>query len=209
MRHNNISDPMKDLLSARKVNRLDRYQLENTIKPNTVSSHSHWVTIIAMLIYKDVNQHFKVNELTSLDYTRILEMATFHDLGECSSGDIDHSVKRAGVVDKAREKEYLKERFRESRLFVDFLNDIVIDHNDDQYLYWEKRLVKCADMLEHLLYCYEEQELFGNRSMEEPIKVGVEFILEEFKLFYRKSKTVSLIVDNCRETYQVDIAGAV
>jgi len=196
-RLNKFDSPFKDLLQARKLNRLERYQLENTITSNNVSGHTHWVLILSLIIKDQIEPYIKKTYHRSISYKVLVEMATFHDLGECVTGDMDYIAKKAGVLDTKGEAEFIWNRFHSSDIFSKYLDSIMVDQIEEGEWDWEKNIVKCADMLEHLIYCYEEQELFGNRSMFEPLTKGVEVVRDQFKEVYMQSDIVQEITDRC------------
>lgn len=197
MRVNNFPNEFKDLLASRKLSRIDRYQLENTIKPCYVTTHSYWVLVLSLIIKDQAEMFLKKKYNRSIDYRTIVEMATFHDMGESVTGDADHIVKRAGVINGEEEERFIRERFENSKIFGKYLSSILMDNNEDRAL--EKAIVKCADILEHLIFCYEEQEIFGNKSMYEPIAKGVEIVWEKHRDLYTGSSLVRQITDHCEK----------
>ncbi len=116
---------------------------------DTVASHSHHVSIIAYCIAQMEN-------LTHEQALKALAMATFHDLAEARTGDLDFVAKHYGEIkeEKAVDDQFNGFEFGESlkRLLKDYEERISI----------EAKCAKDADSLEQL---YQEWVLMwqGNK----------------------------------------------
>lgn len=117
----------------------------------SVSSHSYFVSLITM----DLCRHYKVSPETQL---QCLQWAILHDIPEIYTGDIFTTVK----IDHPEFREYLK------NLEDAYYRKLGYPIEDDFDLV-ARYIVKMADNLDVVMFCYIEQEL-GTKGEYEKIK---------------------------------------
>jgi len=85
--------------------------------------------LILKLLFKEIN----------IDWDKVLKMSMIHDLAEISVGDIPTPEKKS--LDKTREKNVLKEMFKELDLPVEWVEEII------NYNSLEGIIVKISDLI--------------------------------------------------------------
>jgi len=85
--------------------------------------------LILKLLFKEIN----------IDWDKVLKMSMIHDLAEISVGDIPTPEKKS--LDKTREKNVLKEMFKELGLPVEWVEEII------NYNSLEGIIVKISDLI--------------------------------------------------------------
>ena len=114
---------------------------------DSVAAHSHLVTLISLLVVKQVG-----NKFGPISLERVLAMATLHDLSECVTGDLESGFKRR-LESKPDQKRLLDQLEQEA--FADLVGDISTP-NELTELFQEysdlktkeSKIVKFADVLE-------------------------------------------------------------
>ncbi len=134
----------------RQAGRIVRYHTHPTIQPQTVAAHSHGVAMIVWRIYGD-----KVS-------SNLLMAALTHDLAEKAIGDVPAPVKwnNPGLMTEFRR---LEDQYNK------------LNHIDFALTEEESLILKIADTLELLEYCYDEFSM-GNKGIQEIIDRGKEHL---------------------------------
>jgi 5'-deoxynucleotidase len=154
-----ISDVATDV---RRLDYVTRYSSIPVTTPETVATHSYWVSVYSLLIHRQLMSG-SVFPLDALEHA-ILVKALFHDAAECVTGDLVRTFKYSSVnlrkeADLAEESlaKRLPERVQRAFDPVGKLND-----HDRAYV---KDVVKAADFLSLMLYMNRER-MRGNRDVE-------------------------------------------
>lgn len=184
------------LIHSRKINGITRYSLEHVVRPSSVSEHSYWVTILALLIADEVRPYYASQNQT-INLSSVVKWGLFHDMGEGVEDDIDFHAKRS-IVNKDSSRKLLMENFSQS-IYEKYFHYLVDDSEIETSV--EYQIMKIADICEHLLYCWEEVNFRGNRALREPITTGLE-VLEENDEIMRNSELIYSIYKNLQETLQ-------
>lgn len=147
------------------ISRLDyvvRYNSIPTRNRETVSQHSYWVSMYAMLIHRMLKKAHP--ELPDVEH-QILRAAIVHDIGECVTGDVVRTFKYAtpefkDAVDKAEMQmvdEYLPQQIKE--IVADSEADLA--STEGQYI---KDVLKAADFLSLWMFMNREHN-HGNAEI--------------------------------------------
>lgn len=107
---------------------------------DTVASHSHHVSIIAYCIARMEN-------LTHEEAIKSMAMATFHDLPEARTGDLDFVAKHYGETDDAKA---ISDQFADLP-FADDLKNLMTEYENRDTL-----ISKCAKDADSLEQMYQE-----------------------------------------------------
>lgn len=146
------TDDLDRIQQFRHGGQVKRYHTWPTLREQSVGAHSHGVAMIIM-------------QLT--DYTAspfLLMAALAHDIAEAWTGDMPAQVKwRSAALKEALAVE--EERINND-LNINF--EQALDIN-------EQMLLKAADMLDLMFYCYEERAL-GNLNMDKVMQNGYDWM---------------------------------
>jgi 5'-deoxynucleotidase YfbR-like HD superfamily hydrolase len=148
-----LNDIFRFLCIAKQAAGVGRFHTVRTITQNRVDGHSWGVAVLCDIICGGKPDAY------------LLRAALYHDLAEVDTGDIPATAKwsseeLAGYV-KGREK---------------FFSDHLERFNISPYLNDQEKLVlKWADSLDGMFYCWEEKNL-GNRFMDHTFWNWVEYL---------------------------------
>lgn len=159
-----------DLIFDKEISRLDtikRWDLNQIIKEETVTSHSYWVTFFANVLAELVTNDSKLKLL-------IIRYALIHDLPEIFSGDVNHVVKRnkyngeilVKLLDEFTEHE-MNNKFQKPETKI--LNDLFIDDWSKSREQLVKDLVKFCDWISFFRFLLNEKNL-GNTNLLKELK---------------------------------------
>jgi 5'-deoxynucleotidase YfbR-like HD superfamily hydrolase len=164
---------LKDLINDSELSVLDsinRWNMNQVIKTETVSQHSFWVVFYSHIISEALFPGYeKVNDIClKLD---VLRKATFHDLEEIFSGDVNHIVKHNKLngiqiteqLDLFCEAE-MREKFNSKCSYDDSILYSLYHKSD--YADGVNSIVKLADWFSFLKYINNEISL-GNKNFFE------------------------------------------
>ncbi len=151
------------------ISRLDyvtRYSSIPTRTKETVSQHSFWVGLYAVMIHRMLRDTYVgIYAWESVEY-QILKYALVHDVGESVTGDVVRPFKYATPEMKRAADE--AEDILTQRLMPDVVKQIIGELDDPRnttYSEYVKDVIKAADFL--CVYVFMNREfLHGNQEIE-------------------------------------------
>jgi 5'-deoxynucleotidase YfbR-like HD superfamily hydrolase len=152
------------------IDTIGRWELNQTIKKETVSQHSFWVSFYSTCLAEELFPETHVKSIPmKLAITRY---ALFHDLDEAFTGDINHKVKHNPLNGKQIREELeiliqskVEEKFSSKLPFNKMLKQYITSDDLTNYPHDEivKSIVKICDWLSFIKYLQNEKSL-GNSS---------------------------------------------
>jgi 5'-deoxynucleotidase YfbR-like HD superfamily hydrolase len=152
--------------SPPKARNVFRYNGTDTIKRESVAEHSYGVAVIAGVLTKKILSQGKF----SINEALVYEMALFHDYEELYAGDIPAPFKInnpafADKYDMACQSYLVNLSLQSDDEARHFMNIPYMDSI-------ERRIVKIADILQLISYCYTELRM-GNSLIKDVLKNGI------------------------------------
>jgi len=186
---------IKDLIFDCEISRMDtikRWDLNQIIKEETITSHSYWVTFFANVLAEALT---KETELKLL----IIRYAIIHDFEEIFSGDINHIVKRnkfngeelTRLLNLFTDYE-MKNKFKHSeskKIFIDLFDNEFGKKNESMV----KKIVKLCDWISFFRFLLNEYKL-GNRTLVNELKYCSKNIIDTCRFLQNKLQDESVYV---------------
>lgn len=175
-----------------------RFSTNHMIKDESIAEHSAIVALLAILLFDDVSNQGFDNEL---DLSRIVYMATLHDIDEIVTGDIPKPTKYY-----SEESKWIFDKIAESGL--ERLSHIFGDRFSDltrmlRFKSEDKMYLKACDYLSVVIKVYNES-LLGNKDLLDFLteKEALEKLLcshEVSEFIY--TKYIKSIIDEILDTH--------
>jgi 5'-deoxynucleotidase YfbR-like HD superfamily hydrolase len=175
---------MKDFLTmSRQLANIQRCSTTRRIKQQSVAEHSYYVAVISLLLAQELKG--------DVDLGLLLQKALFHDLEEAMTGDIIYPLKHSSPeVNATLEEitvEYCRKIFEKKFPKYEHFRGIQRFSKDG----YEGEIVRLADAIELMVYCYEEF-VNGNGHMQELLLRAIK-ITKSCLLFKESQETKKLI----------------
>jgi len=144
---------LREIYTTNFINRYSRKKLNSV---QTVSSHTHFVSILVDIIGNLENIRREKKDLPRIDMLCALRKAVWHDIGEIYTSDIPEPIKeRMGDMVESIERECVEEELLKK------IDKSIQDRTKEAILECkvglEGKLVDLCDLTERLLYIYYEK----------------------------------------------------
>ena len=174
---------------------IKRWSLMRSVREENIMEHSQQVAVIAHALALIKNKNFG----GSVDVSKVVLLAQYHEVGEVITGDLPTPIKYFNPEIKSAYKDLEKVACKRlidmlpENLKEEYANYIEPDETSEEY-----KIVKCADRLAAYLKCLEEINA-GNSEF----KKAKTSILNELKGLKREE--VDLFLKDFAPAYQLSL----